>query len=177
MKGKHTKILGIVKGEQLPYVVFELGKDAKILADLNVEEKIQNFINQYGWDEKTNFNFAFFPQQKNFLNSVIIQTTPIVTKKVGRSYCTAYDFHSQSSLFHTSTTFLTEVFREQAVQDFIDSQARKAHYTKSTKCEDLKSHFNDKDPETIEFVSKYLTWAGKWDKKAKEYFQKSLSKD
>ena len=29
-----------------------------------------------------------------------------------------------------------------------------------------------RDPETIEFVSKYLTWAGKWDKEVKWRLQR-----
>lgn len=175
MKGKSTRILGIVQGDSVPYVVFELGKDAKMVADMKVEKKLQDFLGCYGWGENENINFAFLPQQKLFLKSIMAQSTPVVAKKIHLPYCYAYDFHSQSALFRSSGLFLVDVFKKSAIQDFIDNQAHKAKYSKSTAYSDLKNLFDEKDPETVEFVSKFLTWAGKWDKKTKKWMQNAFS--
>ncbi len=174
-KGKKTRILGIVQGDSVPYVVFEYGKDAKTAADMEIEEKLHVFFASYGWDENENIDSAFLPKHKLFLKSIIAQSTPIVAKKASHQGCYAYDFHSQSSLLGSNGLFLVDVFRKSAIQDFIDRQARKAKYSKSTEYSDLKKLFDEGDPVTVEFVSKYLTWAGKWDKKTKKRMMDAYS--
>lgn len=176
VKGKKTKVIGIVDGIDMPRVVFEVGKDVVNIADMKPDERIQEFLELYGWDKDDNFVQAFLPRQRLFLNSIMKQTTPVVQKKSGATVeCVAYDFFSQNAIFHSNNMFMSDVFSKDATQRFIDKQARKAHYNKSTNYLDLKRLFDEKDPETIEFVSKYLTWAGKWDKKLKARFQQQSS--
>lgn len=170
IKGKNTRCVGIISSVEPPRVVFEVGKNAGSFTKYN-QQKMEELFAQYGWDRSKNINYAFLPEQRTFLSSVAENTAEEINKILPHTECIAYDFHSNNGLYKSNGEFMQDILTQEAKQKFIDKQARKAKYSRSSKYSDLKKLFDEKDPETIEFVSKYLTWAGKWDKQTKQRLQ------
>mgnify|MGYP007067531458 CR=1 FL=1 len=176
-KGKKSRCVGIITETNPPRVVFELNvKGGESSIDV-MERELTALLGQYGWDTNKNINLAFVPQKNNreFLEAVAEGTEEALNKALPYTECIAYDFHSRSGLYKANDIdYMDDILRERANQKFIDKQARKAKYLYSPKYADIKERYDAGDPETIEFVSKYLTWAGKWDKEVKWRLQKNL---
>lgn len=165
--GKKTQCIGIVDCVEPVRVVIQINKKELKERDFITDNLVKDFLIQHGWSESENFHMAFLSDQKPFISSIAKQTSPKIFDIVGHLTCVGYDFHSGNASFMGNSTFMVDLLEKDAKQEFIDKQAKKAKYTKSTKEADLRRLFNEKDPATIEFVSKYLTWAGKWNKNAK----------
>lgn len=170
IKGKNTRCVGVVNSVEPPRVLFEIGRDSGSFTKYNLQ-KIEELFEQYGWDSSKNINYAFFSEHKTFLSHVAENTEEEIKRILPKTECIAYDFHSNSGLYKSNGELMHDILTQEANQAFIDKQARKAKYSRSTKYSDLRKLFDEKDPETIEFVSKYLTWAGKWDKQTKQRMQ------
>lgn len=162
-RGKKSRCVGIITEVNPPRVVFEISRKDTASIVKHMETLLTDLLVKHGWDAKININNAFLPRYSELIGNVALATCSDIEKSLPYIECTAYDFHSRSGMYKGSSTanFMNDIVTQRANQRFIDKQARKANYRQSTAYADLKKRFEEKDPSTVEFVSKYLTWAGK----------------
>lgn len=153
---KETRCLAYIDNIDARAIV--ISKPADTALNLNdLDDIVNKFFIQYGLN-KNGFCDYFLYADEETLKLADKSTRHILDKMYGQFVCTNYDLPSDSGIFVNRDSTLLELRQEIARQEYIDSVAKLANYQKPTKYSELVNSFMKADPETVIFVSNYLTY-------------------
>lgn len=150
---KETRCLAYIDNIDARAIV--ISKPADTVLNLNdLNDIVDKFFIQY----ENGFCDHFLLADEETCKLADKSTRHILDKMYGQFVCTNYDLPSDSGIFVNSDSTLLELRQEIARQEYIDSVAKLANYQKPTKYSELVNSFMKADPETVIFVSNYLTY-------------------
>lgn len=161
IKGDNTRCIAYIDNLTPPAIILSV-KDDEISTPDDLGKVINDFFNDYGLKKGDFIIEWFFFMDKEELAEKAFKLADISTrhnldKMFGSFKCISYDLPSDRGVYVKADSTLLELRQQIARQEYIDSVAKLAHYSKSAKYASVVANLLKADPETVVFVSDYLT--------------------
>lgn len=155
VNGNETQCLAYIDNIDSHSLVISKPADM-VLSTKDLNEIVNKFLGQYGFKKDSHHHHFLYADEKT--RKLADKSTRYVLEKMfDRFVCTGYDLPYDKGSYVNGDTTLLELRQQIARQEYIDSIAKLAKYSKPTKYTDLVISFMKADPETVIFVSNYLT--------------------
>lgn len=163
IQGNKTSCLAYIDNTTTPSIVMSV-KNGEILSKDDLEKIINSFFNAYGLKKGNSIldSFVFFIKEKRqeadkAFDLAAKSTRNCLENMFGSVKCISYDLPSDKGVYENNDTTLLQLRQQIAKQEYIDSMSELANYSKPHKYAQVVASFLKADPETIHFVSDYLT--------------------
>lgn len=164
IQGDKTRCLAYIDDTTIPSIVMSV-KNGELLSKDDLEKSINTFFYAYGLKKGDSildsFVFVIKETQRQEADKACKlaakSTRNNLEKMFGSVKCRSYDLPSDKGVYENNDTTLVQLRQKIARQEYIDSVAELANYSKPHKYAQVVASFLKADPETICFVSEYLT--------------------
>lgn len=158
IQGDKTRCLAYIDNITPPSIVMSV-KNGEILSPQDLGTSINSFFNVYGLKKGDSIldPVVFFKEADKAFDLAAKSTRNNLEKMFGSVKCRSYDLPSDKGVYENNDTTLVQLRQQIARQEYIDSVAELANYSEPHKYAQVVASFLKADPETIGFVSEYLT--------------------